>query len=136
MKQILMPALFPFLTTILAFTHGTLRAQDAVAEAEVDKAFFELAKDPEVAKRGAKIFPVNCALCHLSTLPEGAPMNLKDANWIHGTRPSQIQATIIKGVAEKNMPAFEKILKPDQIQALVVYIMGLNTPQPGTSPQP
>jgi len=88
----------------------------------------ESAKDPAIVKSGGKLFLMQCAACHAPTLPEGMPQNLKDAQWLHGSKPDEIAAVITNGVPAKAMPAFGKTLKPAQIEALTAYVLSLQKP--------
>ena len=56
--------------------------------------------------------------------------NLTDDAWIHGGSLQAIHKTIVDGVLAKGMPPWGKLLKPDQIDAVTVYVASLK----GTSP--
>jgi cytochrome c oxidase cbb3-type subunit 3 len=109
----------------------------AFAQEDPDKSISELSKDPEIVKHGAKLFQMNCASCHSPLLPPDSPLYLKKPVWIHGSKPTDIQTTITNGVPAKNMPAFDKTLKPEQIQSLVAYLLSIQpAAQPSASPAP
>ena len=92
-----------------------------------------LAKDPKAVAAGKAVFTTTCAPCHR---PDGGGLigpNLTDDYWIHGGTLPQIQATITNGVPDKGMPTWGKMLKPDQINDVAVFVAslrGTNPPNP------
>jgi cytochrome c oxidase cbb3-type subunit 3 len=89
-----------------------------------------LAKDPTALALGRTTFATNCAACHA---PDGGGIigpNLTDDYWLHGGTLPEIQHTVTDGVLAKGMPAWGKLLKPDQLTAVVAYVSTL----PGTHP--
>lgn len=92
-----------------------------------------LAAQPEALAAGKVVFEANCAACHR---PDGGGLigpNLTDDAWLHGGLPTQIHATIAQGVLAKGMPAWDRILKPDQVDAVTAYVislLGTNPPNP------
>ena len=101
------------------------------AQEDADARLSALSKDAEVVKKGSKLFMTTCVLCHTPLIPPGAPQNLKDPQWLHGSKPTEIQNTITKGVPEKGMPTFGPSLQPEQIESLVAYILSI---QPAPTP--
>jgi cytochrome c oxidase cbb3-type subunit 3 len=78
----------------------------------------------EVAlKTGASLFKDKCAMCHGEKLQGIIGPNLTDHFWINGdgTRVSVIHV-IKKGSPAKGMPAWEGLLKPDEIKSVAAYI--------------
>ena len=89
-----------------------------------------LRNDKNALALGQKTFTTNCAPCHR---PDGGGLigpNLTDDYWIHGGAITDIHKTIADGVLEKGMPPWGKTLKPDQINAVAVYVASLH----GTNP--
>ncbi len=92
-----------------------------------------LAKDPKAVAAGKAVFTTTCAPCHR---PDGGGLigpNLTDDYWIHGGTLQQIQATITNGVPDKGMPTWGKMLKPDQVNDVAVFVAslrGTNPPNP------
>ncbi len=79
---------------------------------------------------GKATFTQMCTPCHG---PDGGGVigpNLTDNYYIHGGRPIDLMRTIVEGVAAKGMPAWGKILKPDQLLAVAGYVVSLR----GTTP--
>ncbi|HEU4566168.1 MAG TPA: cbb3-type cytochrome c oxidase N-terminal domain-containing protein [Gemmatimonadaceae bacterium] len=89
-----------------------------------------LVKDPAALALGQTTYTQNCAACHRA---DGGGMigpNLTDDAWLHGGTLPEIHKTVEVGVLEKGMPAWGKMLKPDQIDAVVAYVASLH----GTNP--
>ena len=92
-----------------------------------------LAKDQTTLSLGKTLFTANCAPCHR---PDGGGVigpNLTDDYWLHGGSLAEIYRTVDEGVLAKGMPNWGKILKPDQVKAVAVYVgslRGTNPPNP------
>jgi cytochrome c oxidase cbb3-type subunit 3 len=86
--------------------------------------------DKSKVDAGKVVFSTTCASCHG---PDGGGLigpNLTDKFWLHGGQPADIYKTVVNGVLEKGMPNWGKILKPDQVQNVVAYVVSLK----GTTP--
>jgi mono/diheme cytochrome c family protein len=73
---------------------------------------------PEQIERGAALFAKNCATCH------GAHM--RNPQWaidLHAF-PRDAHARFVDSVTygKRNMPSWEDVLKPDEIEALWSYV--------------
>jgi cytochrome c oxidase cbb3-type subunit 3 len=87
------------------------------------------AKDPAVLKSGKETYTGLCLACHgAATVKGDSPSNLFDGKWFHGSRPSEIERTIQKGVVEKGMPAWGEVLPSEDTAALVAYILSQQKP--------
>lgn len=77
--------------------------------------------------RGGEIFQTQCASCHGAdahgSRDVGAP-NLTDADWLYGSDPADIRATITNA-RNSHMPAWEGRLDDATIKALAVYVHSL-----------
>lgn len=94
------------------------------------------AKNAAVVAEGKKVFSTSCASCHG---PEGGGIigpNLVDEYWLHGGKPSEIYKTVAEGVLAKGMPPWSKMLKPDQVKAVVVYITSIAGSHPANPKAP
>lgn len=92
-----------------------------------------LASDSATLARGKEAFALNCAACHRADGGGLIGPNLTDDAWLHGGQPTAIHRTIAEGVLAKGMPAWGKVLRPEQIDALTVYVVslkGTNPPNP------
>lgn len=95
-----------------------------------DARILAAAQDPATHELGRVTFTQMCTACHG---PDGGGIigpNLTDNYYIHGGKPLDLMRTITEGVAAKGMPAWGKILKPDQVLAVAGYVVSLR----GTTP--
>ncbi len=91
----------------------------------------EMSEDDAQVAAGKVVYAANCQVCHR---PDGGGLigpNLTDDAWIHGGRPSQIHLTVAQGVLAKGMPGWERLLKPEQVNAVTAYVISLR----GTNPK-
>ncbi|MEI6667098.1 MAG: c-type cytochrome [Acidobacteriota bacterium] len=91
------------------------------------------AADPVVLEKAKARFVRTCAPCHGEQAQGLIGPNLTDDRWIHGGTVDQIFQTVAKGWPVKGMPPWGRVLKPDEIAALVSYIrsiQGSNPPNP------
>jgi cytochrome c oxidase cbb3-type subunit 3 len=104
----------------------------------VDAASLEaLVGDGARIAAGAQIFTTNCVACHRADGGGLIGPNLTDDHWIHGGTIADVHRTITDGVLEKGMPPWGKILQPDQVTSVAVYVyslIGSNPPQ-GKAPE-
>jgi cytochrome c oxidase cbb3-type subunit 3 len=101
-----------------------------------NEALLAASKDPSSRALGAATFSTMCGSCHL---PDGGGLigpNLTDVYWLHGDQPLDIIKTINEGVAAKGMPAWGKILKPEQLEAVAAYVVSLRGTTPKTPKAP
>jgi len=92
-----------------------------------------MTKDASVVALGKQVFGQNCAACHRADAGGQIDPNLADDYWLHGGTLEQIHKTVVDGVLEKGMPPWGKVLKPNQLDAVVAYIYtlrGTNPPNP------
>ena len=92
-----------------------------------------MTKDASVVALGKQVFGQNCAACHRADAGGQIGPNLADDYWLHGGSLEQIHKTVVDGVLEKGMPPWGKVLKPNQLDAVVAYIYtlrGTNPPNP------
>ncbi|MCC7000778.1 MAG: c-type cytochrome [Gemmatimonadaceae bacterium] len=98
-----------------------------------DATLLAVLADADELKEGGEVFTKNCAACHRADGGGLIGPNLTDAAWIHGGAPSAIYQTISAGVLAKGMPAWDRILKPDELKEVAAYVMslkGTNPPSP------
>jgi cytochrome c oxidase cbb3-type subunit 3 len=92
-----------------------------------------MTKDASVVALGKQVFGQNCAACHRADAGGQIGPNLADDYWLHGGALEQIHKTVVDGVLEKGMPPWGKVLKPNQLDAVVAYVYtlrGTNPPNP------
>ena len=68
-----------------------------------------------------------CQSCHgeekaKDTLGD-SPSNLFDAKWYHGSRPNEIEHSILNGFLDKGMPPWKDALPPEDTTSLAAYLL-------------
>ena len=94
-----------------------------------------LRDDQAAVASGKQVFVQNCAACHRADGGGLIGPNLTDDAWIHGGTLVDMHKTITEGVLAKGMPAWGKVLKPDQVNAVTVYVATLRGTNPA-NPKP
>lgn len=109
-----------------------LRAAEQQAAGPVTgEALVAMSNDPARVEAGKAVFTTNCVPCHREDGGGSIGPNLCDDYWIHGGTPIAIHTTIDKGVLDKGMPAWGQTLKPEDVEAVVAYVLTLH----GTDPE-
>jgi len=111
------------------------RAKPAGA-ALTDAQLVAFSKDPAKLAQGRTVFEASCSPCHRADAGGVIGPNLTDDYWIHGGRPTQILGTITNGVADKGMPAWGSVLKPDDLPAVSAFVMSLRGTRPPEPKEP
>ena len=94
-----------------------------------------LTRDNGALALGKETFSKNCAACHRVDGGGQIGPNLTDDAWLHGAAIDQIQKVVRDGVLEKGMPPWGKVLKPEQLDAVVAYVFTLHGTNPA-NPKP
>lgn len=90
----------------------------------------QLTEDSDLT-RGKAVFNLNCAACHANDGGGGIGPNLTDEYWILGGGFKNTFNTIYNGGRDgKGMVAWNKTLKPNDIQKVASYVLSLQ----GTTP--
>jgi cytochrome c oxidase cbb3-type subunit 3 len=92
-----------------------------------------MTRDASVLATGKQAFGQYCAACHRFDAGGQIGPNLTDDYWLHGASIEQLRKSVADGVLEKGMPPWAKVLKPEQLDAVVVYVFtlrGTNPPDP------
>ena len=76
------------------------------------------------------MFLTNCAVCHRADAGGNIGPNLTDDYWLHGGTITEINKTINTGVLDKGMPNWGKMLPPQQVNAVTVYVASLHDSHP------
>lgn len=110
---------------------GARRADLAAAMPEVTESGLQaLAADPAAVTAGRTVYAQMCVACHGPEGGGGIGPNLTDDAWLHGGSAVAIHTTIAEGVLAKGMPAWGTMLRPEQVDAVTAFVLGLR----GTSP--
>lgn len=91
-----------------------------------DDLFWEMSANASVVASGKKSYENQCVACHGKDLMGGIGFNLVDAEWVHGSRPSEIYVSIDKGFQDKGMQAWGPVLGQKRITEVVAYILSKN----------
>lgn len=92
---------------------------------------------PEVVAAGGAKFREVCAACHGEKAEGKIGPNLTDKFWLHGKGNLQdIYQVIAKGVPEKGMPTWARVLKAEELKNVAVFVGSIrNTQVAGKAPQ-
>ncbi|HEY9227936.1 MAG TPA: c-type cytochrome, partial [Gemmatimonadaceae bacterium] len=94
-----------------------------------------LARDEKAMALGKTVYTTNCAVCHRADGGGNIGPNLTDEYWLHGGTIADVNKTINQGVLEKGMPNWGKMLSPQQVNAVTVYVASLHDTHPA-NPKP
>lgn len=94
----------------------------------------------EFIAKGKEVYLSNaCQSCHGDaggSRKNGVGPNLTDNFWIHGGSIKDIYTTIDKGVVEKGMPAWGKVMSPADVRNVTFYVMSLAGTNPPDAKDP
>lgn len=111
-------------------------SQPAPAPTISGERLLALSKDREALDEGKEVFTRNCVACHGADGGGVIGPNLTDNAWIHGGSPTAIHTTVVAGVLAKGMPAWERLLKPEELDHVVAYVISLQGTKPATPKAP
>lgn len=110
---------------------GARRAELAAARPGASEGSLQaLAASDSAVAAGRVTFAQMCASCHGADGGGVIGPNLTDTAWLHGSSAMDIHRTVAEGVLAKGMPAWSTLLSPDQVDAVVAYVITLR----GTTP--
>jgi len=89
------------------------------------------AANPATLELGRATFSSMCGSCHRPDGGGNIGPNLTDDSWLHGGAPMDVLKSVELGILDKGMPAWGKMLKPEQLVAVVAYVVTLH----GTNPK-
>lgn len=95
----------------------------AVQGAVTDEELIALSEDPIAVAAGKETYQMVCFSCHGQRLEGGTGFNLRDGEWIHGSSPTQIFASITKGFPEKGMVAFGEVYDESTLAKMTAYLL-------------
>jgi len=85
----------------------------------------------ETIAAGKKNYQSKCAACHGVNGEGGIGPNLTDDYWIHGQGRAEDLARLINdGVPDKGMPAWNQMLKPNEVIAITSFLLSLRGTHP------
>lgn len=89
----------------------------------IDAQISQMQQQSQALSQGKALYSSTCASCHAKDLSGGTGFNLKDGEWIHGSKPSEILSNIKQGFATGGMPAFNAVYNDKQLKSIVAYIL-------------
>lgn len=90
---------------------------------ELDDKILNMTDDPIALKQGGTLYQQSCTSCHARDLSGATGFNLKDGEWIHGNKPSEILDNIKTGFMKAGMPGFGSVYSEHQLQSVVAFIL-------------
>ncbi len=93
-----------------------------------DDQLWTMSKDPTVIAAGKQTYVTTCASCHGPDLKGGIGVNLTDAEWIHGGKPTEIISTVKNGVLAKGMPTWGPVLGQTRIAEVAAFVLSHHSP--------
>ena len=110
------------------------RLHPAAPEAS-EASLLALTHDAKALAAGKQVFVTTCSPCHRPDAGGLIGPNLTDDYWLHGGAITDIHHTITVGVLDKGMPNWGKMLRPDQVTDVAVYVYSLHGSNP-PNPKP
>lgn len=123
----------------LAQADERARALKASRPAEIiDENTLVYSADADLIAKGKSVFTANnCGSCHRQ---DGGGNtigpNLTDAFWLHGGSVKEVFSTVNKGVVEKGMPAWGKVMTAADVRNVTFYILSLQGSNPPDAKAP
>ncbi|HTQ31097.1 MAG TPA: cbb3-type cytochrome c oxidase N-terminal domain-containing protein [Opitutaceae bacterium] len=104
-----------------------------------DATLWKMSLNPVFTDAGRTTFNSTCASCHKESLrgvdEGGIGADLRDRQWIHGGRPTDILHTVTNGVPIKGMPTWGPVLGTKKITEVVAYVLSYHQEgEPGMGP--
>jgi cytochrome c oxidase cbb3-type subunit 3 len=88
------------------------------------------------AVRGATLYPQHCANCHGTEAERKTALSLFNPELLAAAAPNFLRYAIVHGRPPTPMPAFEKVLPPQDIEDLVAYLVSKKPPPAPASSAP
>lgn len=96
-----------------------------------DKSNSSKPAQPYDANMGKAVYQVHCQSCHgeggsgdgfMGATTQTKPRNYKEEGFYYGSDFASIQKVIKEGIEKNGMPAFEKALSTEELNAVTLYI--------------
>lgn len=108
---------------LMAMLFSYISLAQAAQSAALDEQLTKMSQQQKHLIAGQAFFESVCAACHKKDLSGAMGFNLKDGEWVHGSKPSQILNNIKSGFAEAGMPAFENMYSEAELKQITAYVM-------------
>ncbi|MCQ8876580.1 c-type cytochrome [Pseudoalteromonas shioyasakiensis] len=106
-----------FIVALMLFTAVEVNSE------ELDETLIQSSTNPVVLQQGKVLFEQVCASCHNKDLSGASGFNLKDGEWVHGKRPSEILNNVKNGFMSAGMPGFADVFSEQQLRSIVSYVL-------------
>ncbi|MEI8619166.1 c-type cytochrome [Pseudoalteromonas sp. B193] len=106
-----------FIVALMLFTAVEVNSE------ELDETLIQSSTNPVVLQQGKVLFEQVCASCHNKDLSGASGFNLKDGEWVHGKRPSEILNNVKNGFMSAGMPGFADVFSEEQLRSVVSYVL-------------
>jgi cytochrome c oxidase cbb3-type subunit 3 len=94
-------------------------------------------KDPDALAKGATVFQNRCAVCHGPQGQGAVGPNLTDDFWLHGDGSATAILEVVRnGVADKGMPPWGTMLKPEEVLQAAIFVRSLRGTRPANPKAP
>ena len=87
--------------------------------------FSSIGADKMILAKGQWYFEKKCAFCHKAKGQGDVGPNLTDNYFIYGNTKPIIDVIVRKGLPQKGMPVWEKLVPKDQLDAIVEYVYSI-----------
>ena len=98
-----------------------------------EESLVALVSNQAALSKGKEVYSGKCAVCHGAEGQGLIGPNMTDNYWIHGAKALEMRKTILIGVPEKGMLAWNGLLTDDEINSVIAYLWtlrGSNPPNP------
>lgn len=121
---------------MVAYKEKVEKNAPQVAE-ETEESLMAFMKGEQAVLEGQALFKDKCSMCHGENLEGKIGPNLTDNFWSlgDGSRKAVVH-TILKGSAAKGMPAWEAVLKPNEVKSVAAYIFSKHGSNPANAKPP
>lgn len=121
----------------LKIYHSETAKNAANAPPESEEMLAGYMKNENALLNGAQIFSDKCAMCHGVNLEGKIGPNLTDNFWIFGGgKRADLVKSIKEGSPAKGMPAWQPLLKPDEIKNVAGFVFSKAGSQPDNPKAP
>lgn len=120
------PGLRDELSIELAEIRKIQKSAGGPGNTNIESSLLAALSDPSQLEVGKKVFTEKCAACH-GIKGEGViGPNLTDDYWIHGAgKLPAIAQVVSEGIADKGMPPWGSILKPEELIGVSAFVKKL-----------
>ena len=110
------------------------KSRGAILPTDSEADLLKLLTSNDALATGKAIYDAKCAVCHGAELQGIIGPNLVDDYWIQGKgKLTEVSQLVRKGVLDRGMPAWDSMLKSDEIKSVVAFIAknkGTKPPNP------